>query len=84
MLRCKAKKWNSISADTMQANDNSQLTAQLQSAADMLMRAAQMQMRLGYLQVSGVPNVASVMGDVVGQMGNQPQSMYGIDHLRVG
>ena len=33
-------------SDTMQANDNSQLTAQLQSAADMLMRAAQMQMRL--------------------------------------
>lgn len=65
-------------------NSNAQLTAQLQSAADMLMRAAQMQMRLGYLQVSGVPDVASVMGDVVGQMQNEPASMYGMDHLKVG
>ena len=71
-------------SDVMQSNNNDQLSAQLQSAADMLMRAAQMQMRLGYLQVSGVPNVASVMGDVVGQMQNEPASMYGMDHLKVG
>jgi hypothetical protein len=70
--------------DVMQSNNSDQLSAQLQSAADMLMRAAQMQMRLGYLQVSGVPDVASVMGDVVGQMANEPASMYGMDHLKVG
>jgi hypothetical protein len=71
-------------SDVMQANNNDQLSAQLQSAVDMLMRAAQMQMRLGYLQVSSVPDVASVMGDVVGQMQNEPASMYGMDHLKVG
>jgi hypothetical protein len=65
-------------------NGSEQLTAQLQNAADMLMRAAQMQMRLGYLQVSGVPDVAGVMGDVVGQLQSEPSSMYGMHHLKVG
>ncbi len=58
-------------SDTIQANDNSQLTAQLQSAADMLMRAAQ--------------KTITVFGQMlVPQVSNEPQSMYGIDHLQVG
>lgn len=62
----------------------------LEQAADALLRAAQMQMQLmlGQLKVAGVPNVAGVMGDVVGQVqaerGQTGQPLNtGIDHLQV-
>ncbi|MFQ3660414.1 MAG: hypothetical protein SNJ54_15805, partial [Anaerolineae bacterium] len=62
----------------------------LEQAADALLRAAQVQMQpmLGQLRVAGVPNVASVMGDVVGQIQaerrqtGQP-SPSRLDHLQV-
>jgi hypothetical protein len=62
----------------------------LEQAADALLRAAQMQMQLmlGQLNVVGVPNVAGVMGDVVGQVqaergqSGQPTNT-GVDHLQV-
>ena len=62
----------------------------LEQAADALLRAAQMQMQimLGQLRVAGVPNVAGVMGDVVGQVqaergqSGQPTNT-GVDHLQV-
>jgi hypothetical protein len=62
----------------------------LEQAADALLRAAQMQMQLmlGQLKVAGVPNVAGVMGDVVGQVqkergqSGQPTNT-GVDHLQV-
>lgn len=62
----------------------------LEQAADALLRAAQMQMQLmlGQLKVAGVPNVAGVMGDVVGQVqaergqSGQPTNTR-VDHLQV-
>ncbi|MBZ0299392.1 MAG: hypothetical protein K8J31_06620, partial [Anaerolineae bacterium] len=60
----------------------------LEQAADALLRAAQMQMLVGQLRVAGVPNVAGVMGDVVGQVqaergqSGQPTNT-GVDHLQV-
>lgn len=60
-----------------------QLASRLEASADMLFRAAQMQMMLGQLRVSGVPNVASVMGDVIGQLQQNPSSVNGTDHLQV-
>lgn len=62
----------------------------LEQAADALLRAAQMQMQLmlGQMRVAGVPNVAGVMGDVVGQVQSErgqtgQPSNTGIDHLQV-
>ncbi len=62
----------------------------LEEAADALLRAAQMQMQLmlGQLRVSGVPDVAGVMGDVVGQVQRERQQAgqaenRGMDHLQV-
>ncbi len=62
----------------------------LEQAADALLRAAQMQMQimLGQLRVGGVPNVAGVMGDVVGQVQRDRQQAgqpvnAGVDHLQV-
>ncbi|MFQ3660345.1 MAG: hypothetical protein SNJ54_15455, partial [Anaerolineae bacterium] len=47
----------------------------LEQAADALLRAAQMPMQwmLGQMRVAGAPNVASVMGDVVGQAQRERQ-----------
>lgn len=63
----------------------------LEQAADALLRAAQMQMQLmlGQMRVAGVPNVAGVMGDVVGQVQRERQqdgqpTNTAIDHLQVG
>lgn len=59
----------------------------LEQAGDALLRAAQLM--LGQLRVTGVQNVAGVMGDVVGQVQTerqqvgQPQNPH-IDHLQVG
>src|SRR5690606_38075763 len=44
-----------------------QVAARLEAAADLLARAAQMQMMVGQLRVAGVPDVAGIMADVVGQ-----------------
>jgi hypothetical protein len=62
----------------------------LEQAADALLRAAQMQMQLmlGQLKVAGIPNVAGVMGDVVGQVQRERQQdgqpvNAGVDHLQV-
>lgn len=62
----------------------------LEQAADALLRAAQMQMQLtlGQLKVAGIPNVASIMGDVIGQVQSErgqtgQQSNTGIDNLQV-
>jgi hypothetical protein len=71
------------------SNHLGQVAARLEAAADLLARAAQMQMMLGQLRVSGVPNVASVMGDVVGQVQTERQQTGqstgdGINHLPVG
>jgi hypothetical protein len=64
-------------------------TSRLEQAADALLRAAQMQMMLGQLRVTGAPNIAGVMGDVVGQVQQERQqnrlpTSTGIDHLQVG
>lgn len=50
-------------------------TERLEQAADALLRAAQMQLQwmLGQLKVAGVPDVAGVMGDVVGQVQRERQ-----------
>jgi hypothetical protein len=66
-----------------------QLATRLETTADLLARAAQMQMMLGQLRVTGAPNIAGVMGDVVGQVQRERQQdgqpiTTGIDHLRVG
>src|SRR5690606_16586376 len=62
----------------------------LEQAAEALLRAAQMQMQvmLGQLKVTGVPDVAGVMGDVVGQVRSERQQAgqpanTGADHLQV-
>ncbi|MCI0750114.1 MAG: hypothetical protein L0Y32_06190 [Nevskiales bacterium] len=65
-----------------------QVAARLEAAADLLARAAQAQMMVGQLRVAGIPNVAGVMADVVGQVRNeregsgQPQNA-GVNHLQV-
>ncbi|MDQ7033412.1 MAG: hypothetical protein Q9P01_00835 [Anaerolineae bacterium] len=66
-----------------------QVAARLEATADLLARAAQMQMMLGQLRVSGVPDVAGVMSDVVGQVQAERQQTGqatgdGINHLQVG
>lgn len=45
-----------------------QVASRLEAGADLLARAAQMQMMVGQLRVAGVPDVAGVMADVVGQV----------------
>ncbi|MBN1966139.1 MAG: hypothetical protein JW910_15930, partial [Anaerolineae bacterium] len=45
-----------------------QVASRLEASADLLARAAQMQMLVGQLRVAGVPDVAGVMADVVGQV----------------
>jgi hypothetical protein len=61
----------------------------LEQAAEALLRAGQQQAMLGQLRVTGIPNVASVMGDVVReaqqerrQRGQPPDA--GMDYLQVG
>lgn len=65
-----------------------QVASRLEASADLLARAAQMQMMVGQLRVAGVPDVAGVMGDVVGQVraerGPSAQPVHtGVDHLQV-
>ena len=72
------------------ASQLGQIAAQLQSSADQLARAAQLQLMVGQLRVSGVPDVASVMADVVGQVQAEAQAergdkqARGINTLEVG
>lgn len=66
------------------SNELGQIASQLQASAELLARAAQMQMMVGQLQVSGVPDVAGVMGDVVGQVKHDNPASTSIDHLQVG
>jgi hypothetical protein len=59
----------------------------LEQAADTLLQAAQMM--VGQLRVAGVPDVAGVMGDVVGQVQRDRQQAgesanTGVDHLQIG
>lgn len=61
-----------------------QVVAQLQASAELLARAAQMQMMVGQLQVSSVPDVAGVMADVVGQVSHDIPEATSVDHLQVG
>jgi hypothetical protein len=66
-----------------------QVVARLEAAADLLARAAQMQMMVGQLRVAGVPDVAGVMADVVGQERTEREQTgqatdAGINHLQVG
>ncbi|MBZ0291088.1 MAG: hypothetical protein K8L99_00840, partial [Anaerolineae bacterium] len=75
-----------------------QVASRLEASADLLARAAQMQMMVGQLRVAGVPDVAGVMADVVGQVqderqpenfepsssGTPPTPPAGIDALEVG
>ncbi len=66
-----------------------QVAARLEAAADLLARGAQMQMMVGQLRVAGVPDVAGVMADVVGQEQTERQQTgqvtnSGINHLQVG
>ena len=66
-----------------------QVAARLEAAADLLARAAQMQMMVGQLRVAGVPDVAGVMADVVGQEQAERQQTgqatdAGMNHLQVG
>lgn len=65
-----------------------QAAARLEASADLLARAAQTQALLGQLKVAGVPDVAGVMGDVVGQVQHERHSAgglttAGLDHLQV-
>ena len=50
------------------SNRLGQVASRLEAGADLLARAAQMQMMVGQLRVAGVPDVAGVMADVVGQV----------------
>lgn len=71
------------------SNRLGQVAARLEATADLLARAAQMQMMVGQLRISGVPDVAGVMGDVVGKVQyerdqtGQPANT-GVNHLQVG
>lgn len=71
------------------SNRLGQVAARLEATADLLARAAQMQMMVGQLRISGVPDVAGVMGDVVGKVQyerdqtGQPVNT-GVNHLQVG
>jgi hypothetical protein len=72
-----------------ESNRLGQVAARLEAAADLLARAAQMQMMVGQLRVAGVPDVAGVMADVVGQEQAERQQTgqatdAGINHLQVG
>ncbi|MAS35348.1 MAG: hypothetical protein CL610_15160 [Anaerolineaceae bacterium] len=65
-----------------------QVASRLEASAELLARAAQMQMMVGQLRVAGVPDVAGVMGDVVGQVraerGPSEQPVHtSVDHLQV-
>jgi hypothetical protein len=66
-----------------------QVAARLEASADLLVRAAQMQMMVGQLRVSGTADVAGVMADVVEQeqaerQGTGQAPSKGINHLQVG
>lgn len=66
-----------------------QVAARLEASADLLVRAAQMQMMVGQLRVSGTAEVAGVMADVVGQEQAERQQIgqatsKSIDHMQVG
>ncbi|RMG74252.1 MAG: hypothetical protein D6711_09230 [Chloroflexi bacterium] len=50
------------------SNQLGQVASRLEAGADLLARAAQMQMMVGQLRVAGVPDVAGVMADVVSQV----------------
>jgi hypothetical protein len=65
------------------SNRLGQVASRLEAGADLLARAAQMQMMVGQLRVAGVPDVAGVMADVVGQVqterGTPPNSQQQAD-----
>ncbi len=66
-----------------------QVAARLEASADLLARAAQMQMMVGQLRVSGTADVAGVMADVVGReqaerQGTGQATSQSINHMQVG
>lgn len=56
------------------SNRLGQVASRLEASADLLARAAQTQMMVGQLRVAGVPDVAGVMADVVGQVQNEHEA----------
>jgi len=81
-----------LDEDSKQDGESSrlgQVAARLEASADLLARAAQMQMMVGQLRVSGTADVAGVMADVVGReqaerQGTGQATSQGINHMQVG